>query len=511
MKYVIGFDFNMSTLSATVADVQGHIIGGANSNFETYEKDGKRYANPDVWVDESFRLIREVLTQYSVDPADVVSIGTCGHPVYLALLGEDGRPCADSFYWLAGLSLHESGDELVRLVGRDKLIRIAAKTPEVLGLGPHPNGPLALGPMLLWLREHEPETFAKCKKVLYGKDYLNYVLTGRAVMDVSDASFTLLLDVKKRDWSEEILSDLALDRSLLPDAVECAEVIGRVTAEGAARSGLKEGTLVVGGLTNKAAIAITGKATKNGVTVPTVKSCNVVAASEKYVCDPTGQAHTYCSAVPGEYFVMCDGANVGNDMVWFLETYHSDIFENMRGKRGAPLAKTEAYIKDVPAGANGVVYLPYAGGAGAPHPDKNAKGVFYGIGKDTTDADLTRAVMEATCYELRSVYEYLESLGIRCDENYYHMWGTAPYHSQMLADCTGKPALLARGGGPVHGAAIVALAGSGECRDIYEAVDRFVREIDVTQPDAAAHEGFQQGYATYKKLYKALSTLFRDE
>lgn len=465
------------------------------------------YLHPDVWADNCFEMLSQLLQESGVSAENVYALGTCGHAAYVALMDEEGKALCESACWFNGPHTHKDVKadreiaELKDKVGEERLVSIAAKS----------TSKEALGPMLMWYRNNHPEIYAKCRKAVYGKDYITYALTGRAVIDVSDASSTLIFDVEHRCWSDELVAAAGLDPAVLPDVCECSETVGYVTEEGAKRSGLKVGMRVVAGLTNKASIAIGGRAYKDGASVPAVsRSCNIVAATSKYVADPAGRASTYCSAVPGGYYVVCDTKTSGGALGWYGTTYHGDIFQLPKGKGGTPFAGLEELIKQSAPGANGVVFLPHLDGTGAPYYNDDAKGVFFGITPKTTEGDMLRAAMEATGFQTRDCMDYLDELGVKCDDNNYHMWGTAPYWQQVLAETTGRAAKIMAGGGPpVLGGAMMAAIGAGFCVNVEEAVELFCKDVITCEPTEKYREVYDHNYAVYKALCKALAPVYK--
>ncbi len=266
---------------------------------------------------------------------------------------------------------------------------------------------------IIWLRNNEPEVYAQVKKVLLPKDYIRLRLTGEFATEVSDASGTALFNVTKRDWAYEMLDEIGIPADWMPKAYESPEVSGRVTSEAAALTGLAEGTPVVGGGGDQAAGAVGNGIVEPGIISSTVGTSGVVFAfADKPVVDPKLRVHTFCHAVPGKWHVMGVMLSAGGSLRWYRDTFADTetAVAKALGKDPYDLMCKEA--AKVPAGSEGLIFLPYLTGERTPYPDPHARGAFFGITLRSDRSHFVRAVLEGVAYGLRDSFGILEEMKV---------------------------------------------------------------------------------------------------
>ena len=349
---------------------------------------------------------------------------------------------------------------------------------------------------LLWVREHEPQIYARVRHVLCPKDYVRLRLTGELAMDVHEASGTLLLDVARRRWSEEVLAAAEVPSSWLPRLHESPEVCARISPAGAAVTGLKPGTPVVAGAGDQGAGAVGMGIVTAGMVSATIGTSGVVfAATDRPVLDPQGRLHTFCHAVPGQWHVMGVTQAAGLSLRWFRDNFgHSDY----------PALLDEA--AQAPAGSDGVLWAPYLLGERTPHLDPNARAALVGLAAHHTRAHVIRAVLEGVAFSLRDAFTIFSELGIPVQSIRLGGGGArGPLWRQIQADVYGREVeVLAAEEGAAFGAALLAGVGASVWPTVPDAGAAAIRVNDRVRPDAESVAILEDQYRRYRKLYPAL-------
>ena len=379
MKYVLGIDLGTSGTKTVLFDQYGKLLlmdeKGAIKKIVSKEyplffpHPGWSEQKPEDWYHAAVDTIRSVLTKSGVDKKDVVSMGISGQMHGLVMLDEAGNVLRPSIIWCDQRTAAEC-DQIHEIVGRDQLIAITAN-PALTGF--------TLS-KLLWVRNHEPEVYAKCRHILLPKDYVRYMLTGDFATEVSDASGMQMLDVPNRCWSEKLLNMLNIDPSLLAKVYESCEVTGHISKAAAELTGLSEDMLVVGGAGDNAAAAVGTGVVEDGRAFTTIGTSGVVFAhTDKLAIDPKGRVHTFCCAVPGAWHVMGVTQAAGLSLKWFRDNFC------MAEKEAAALMGEDPYnlmnkqAAQSPIGANKLLYAPYLMGERTPHLDADCRGMFFGL------------------------------------------------------------------------------------------------------------------------------------
>ncbi|HEX9371148.1 MAG TPA: FGGY-family carbohydrate kinase, partial [Roseiflexaceae bacterium] len=399
-------------------------------------------------------------------------------------------------------------------VGAARLIEIAGN-PALTGFQ---------APKILWLRNHEPGNYERLARVLLPKDYIRLKLAGVVAADASDAAGTLLLDLRARDWSDEILRALEIPREWLPRVFEGPQVTGGLLPEVAAELGLPSGLPVVAGGGDNAAAAVGTGVVRAGVISSSIGTSGVLFAhADEIALDPQGRLHTFCHAVPGKYHLMAVTLSAGGAFRWLrdvlrlegLNVAGSASHTAQRDDQRSNLQPANLQLSydqltsmavGVPIGAEGLVFLPYLTGERTPHLDPLARGAFVGLTARHTAAHMARAVMEGVVYSLRDGLEIMRSLGLPLGEVRATGGGAkSQFWRQMQADVyNAEVTTLAAEEGPAYGAALLAGVGAGVFADVGAAVDRCVAVGGATKPDPAAQERYEQVYAIYRGLYGQL-------
>lgn len=501
MAYFIGVDIGTSGTKTVLFDELGNVITSATVEYPMYQpQNGYAEQMPQDWDNAVMQTLAAVMKDSGVNKDDVKGIGLSGQMHGLVMLDENNAVIRPSIIWCDQRTAAEC-EEITEKVGAERLIEITAN-PALTGF---------TASKILWVRNHEPENYEKCRHILLPKDYIRFRLTGEYATEVSDASGMQLLDIPNRCWSDEVLEKLDIDKALLGKVYESPDITGYITAEVAARTGLKEGTPVVGGAGDNAAAAIGTGVAEDGKAFTTIGTSGVVFAhSSKISIDPKGRVHTFCCAVPGCWHVMGVTQGAGLSLKWFR-----DNFCDAEKQTAKSMGVDEYYLMDKeaeksPIGANRLLYLPYLMGERTPHLDANARGVFFGLSAMHQKRDMLRAVMEGVTYSLRDCLEVFREMDITVDDMMAcGGGGSSPLWRQMLADLYNCPIqTLASKEGPALGVAILAMVGTGYYPSVADACKAIIKTNQTCNPNGEAVSNYEQYYQLYRQIYPALKPQF---
>lgn len=502
MEYIIGVDLGTSGTKTVLFDREGNIAASATIEYPLYQpENGWAEQDPEDWWKAAAGTISQVIRKSKVDPGDIKGVGLSGQMHGLVMLDKDCKVLRRSIIWCDQRSGRQC-DEITDLVGRDRLIEITAN-PALTGF---------TASKLLWVRENEPDIYARCAHILLPKDYVRYMLTGEFATEVSDASGMQLLDVPNRRWSHEVLSKLDIDPALLGKVYESPEVTGQITQRAADLTGLRPGTPVVGGAGDNAAAAVGTGVVRDGRAFTTLGTSGVVFAhTDKISIDPKGRVHTFCCAVPGAWHVMGVTQGAGLSLKWFRDNFCYSEIVSAQGLSIDPYVLLDHQAELSPVGCHKLLYLPYLMGERTPHLDPDCRGVFFGLSAMHVRSDLLRAVMEGVAYSQRDSLEVLRGMGVVTDRMLAcGGGGTSPLWRQMLADVYGCPVQTVKSKeGPALGAAILAGVGAGLYPSVQEACDMLVAVNPPQEPIPENVEKYEKLYRVYAGLYPALKENFK--
>lgn len=445
--------------------------------------------HPDDWWRAACDAVQGVLRQAEISGDQVQGVGLSGQMHGLVLLDESYRVIRPALIWCDQRS-QEQVDSINAKVGRERVVEYTAN-PVLTGF---------TLPKLLWVRDHQPELYARVRHMLLPKDYIRFRLTGELASDVSDASGTALFDVVNRRWAFELADSLGVDRAMLPRTYESSDVSGVVSEEGGRLTGLRAGTPVAGGAGDQAASAV-----GNGIVEPGIVSCTlgtsgvVFAYTEEAAYDPAGRVHTFCHAVRGKWHVMGVTQGAGLSLQWFRNQLAP----------GIPYDDLMAEAATAPAGSQGLYWLPYLMGERTPHLDATIRGGWVGLTARHRRADLIRAVVEGVSYSQMDALEIIEGLGVPANSVRASGGGAnSPFWRQILADVFAKPVVtLESQEGSAYGAALLGMVATGVFATVPEACRATVRETETVMPEAEAVAVYATGHEVYKSLYPALRTV----
>jgi xylulokinase len=499
MSLLLGIDVGTTGAKAVLIEPDGAVRDEATAEYPmSVPRPGWAEQNPEDWWKATVASIKQVLANARGE--SVAGVGLTGQMHGLVLLEEAGEVLRPCIMWNDQRTAVQCA-EIEQKVGRAKLIELAGK-PALTGF---------TAGKILWVRENEPDTYRRARHVLLPKDYVRYRLTGELVMDVADGSGTLLMDVRRRTWSDELLTFLDVPCEWLPSLHESHEVVAEVSAGAASVTGLQAGTPVVAGAGDQAAQSIGTGIAREGVVSVTIGTSGVVfAATNEYRFDPTGELHAYCHAVPDTWHLMGVTLSAGGSLRWFRDT--------LCEAEKADAARTGRDVYDIitdlaataPVGSDGLLFLPYLTGERTPHADPNARGVFFGLSLRHTKAHMARAVLEGVTFSLRECLDLLCALGQSCARVRVSGGGSrSAFWRQMMADVFGTEIVEVNvTQGAAYGAALLAGVGTGIYANAEQACERTVHETGSTKPGPNAG-AYVDAYERYRVLYPVLAPEFR--
>ena len=476
-------------------DDQGAILASATSAHAPFASPGPAWAeqDPDDWWRAARAAVKEVLAAGGASAGQIACIGLSGQMHGAVLLDRDGAVVRPSIIWCDQRTA-EQCRWLDAEIGPARLLELTSN-PALT------NFTLT---KLLWVRQHEPEAWARVRHVLLPKDYIRFRLSGALAIDVADASGTLLLDVSERTWSDGMLEATGIPRDLLPEVFESPAVCARVSRDAAALTGLREGTPIVAGAGDQAAGAVGMGITRPGAVSVTIGTSGVVfAATELPALDRRGRIHTFCHAIPGRWHVMGVTQAAGLSLRWLRDQWQA-------GEGDAAYDRLTAEAATVPPGADGVLWAPYLMGERTPHCDPDVRGALLGLSASHTRGHVVRAVLEGVAFSLRDSFAIFAELGVPVTRIIVGGGGArSPLWRQIQADAYGHPVETVEAEeGAAYGAAVLAGVGAGIWSSVDEACDTIVRSAGRTTPDAAGVSTLTHQYQTYERIYPALRSVF---
>jgi xylulokinase len=491
MAFVIGIDTSTTATKAVVIDEAG-VVAAAGAAEYGYEVPRPRWSeqDPGLWWDGTVAAIRSALAEAAIDGDDVAAVGLTGQMHGAVLLDAAGAVLRPAILWNDQRTA-EACDEIRRAVGPERLIEITGNDA-LTGF---------TAPKLVWVRDQEPEVWARVRHVLLPKDYVRFRLTGEYAIDKADGSGTLLFDLAARDWSSEVLGALRIDPEWLPPTFEGPSVTGVVSAAAAEATGLRAGTPVVAGGGDQAANAVGVGAIVPGVVALSLGTSGVVfATTETPLRDSAGQVHAFCHAVPGRWHMMTVMLSAAGSLRWFRDALApGETYERLTAAAGT-----------VPPGAAGLIFLPYLSGERSPHPDPLARGAFVGLTVGHDRRHLTRAVLEGVAFGLRDGLDQMVAAGMPAPDQVRASGGgtASPLWRQILADVLrAEVATVSTTEGAAYGAGVLAAVGARWFASVDAAADAWVQTTPAAEPGADSGR-YAEAHALYRELYPALAPAF---
>lgn len=491
MSYFLGIDSSTTGVKALLIDERGEVVGTATTEIPLSTPQPLwSEQDPADWWRGAVSSVRSLLADTGLTGEQITAVGLTGQMHGLTLLDAAGEVLRPAMLWNDQRTGPQC-DEIRARLGKKRLVELTGNDA-LTGF---------TAPKILWVREHEPEVFAKVKQILLPKDYVRFKLTGAYATDKAGAAGTLLLDVKSRDWSAEVLDALEIPAEWLPPTHEGPEITGHISAAAAAETGLKAGTPVVGGGGDQAAQAVGVGAVQPGIVALTLGTSGVVfaSASEPFI-EPEGRMHAFCHAVPGRWHMMGVMLSAAGSLRWYRDTLAAGVgFDEL-------LAPATA----IAPGSEGLLFLPYLTGERTPHPDPLARGAFVGLTIRHSQAHFSRAVLEGVAFGLRDGFELMKAAGLTNISQVRVSGGGArsPLWRQILADVFNVELVTVNTTeGAAYGAALLAGVGAGAWPDVDAACTATIKLTGSTAPQAEGVAAYEPVYAQYRQLYPALKEI----
>ena len=483
----VGIDLGTSAVKLLLMNEKGEIQKITSRQYSIYfPKPGWSQQNPTDWYDMTIDGLKELLSE--CDKSRVAGISFGGQMHGLVVLDEEDEVIRPAILWNDGRT-EKQVEYLNHQIGKDK---ISDYTANIAFAG-------FTAPKILWMREEEPKNFARIHRIMLPKDYLTYRLSGVFATDVSDASGMLLLDVKHRCWSKEMLEICHIKEEQLPRLFESYEVVGTLLPEVAKELGLKDSVKVIAGAGDNAAAAVgTGTVGDGACNISLGTSGTIFISNQRFGVDSNNALHSFAHA-DGHYHLMGCMLSAASCNRWWME----DIL------RETDYIGVQKNIDTL--GENHVYFLPYLMGERSPHNDPMARGAFVGMSMDTTRADMVQSIFEGVAFGLRDSLEVARDLGIPLTTTRICGGGAkSSLWCKIIANILNlKVERIAVEEGPALGAAMLAAVGCGVFPSVEEAAQAIVQVVDVIEPEPELVEKYQDRYQTFRQLYPALKEIYR--
>lgn len=484
----IGIDLGTSSVKLLLMDESGTIKNIVSKDYPlSFPKNGWSEQNPQHWFDQSIKGIKELVEPF--DKSQVAGISFGGQMHGLVVLDKNDDIIRPAILWNDGRTGEET-EYLNNVIGKK---RLSNYTANIAFAG-------FTAPKILWMKNNEPENFAKIEKIMLPKDYLAYKLSNTFCTDVSDASGMLLFDVKNKCWSTEMMEICGVKESQLPKIYESYEVVGNLTKEVAEELGLSENVKIIAGAGDNAAAAIGTATVGDGMcNISLGTSGTVFIASEKFGVDDNNALHSFAHA-DGNYHLMgCMLSAASCNKWWIEEILQTKDYNNELNS-----------IKEL--GKNKVFFLPYLMGERSPHNDPNARGCFIGMSMDTTRREMSQAVLEGVAFALRDSFEVAKSLGIEINSTKICGGGAkSKIWVEIIANVLNiNVEKIDVEEGPALGAAMLAAVGCNEFKSVKDATDKIVKVVNAVKPDPKLVSLYDSAYKKFREIYPAVKNLYKE-
>ena len=485
MKY-IGIDLGTSAVKLLLMNADGRIEKIASREYGlSFPHPGWSEQNPYDWYEQSVDGLKELLSE--CDKKEVAGISFGGQMHGLVTLDEKDEVIRPAILWNDGRTSEET-NYLNEVIGRN---RLSEYTANIAFAG-------FTAPKILWMQKNEPQLWARVKKIMLPKDYLAYRLSGTFCTDYSDASGMLLLDVKNRCWSKEMMEICHVTREQLPDLFESYEAVGTLKPEIAEQLGLSAEVKIIAGAGDNAAAAVgTGTVGEGRCNLSLGTSGTIFITSKKFGVDENNALHSFDHADGGYHLMGCMLSAASCNKWWMDEILKTKDYSG-----------EQTNIEKL--GENPVFFLPYLMGERSPHNNPDARAMFIGMSMDTTREDMTQAVLEGVAFGLRDSLEVARSLGISIKRSKICGGGAkSPLWRKIIAAVMNlKLDIIESEEGPGYGGAILAAVGCGEYASVEEACEKLVKVVDTIEPDPVLVEKYEEKYQQFRKLYPTVKNLF---
>ena len=491
-KLLMGLDISTTGAKALLIDENGEVHSSTTTPLSlSTPRPLWSEQNPSDWWSAMQKSIRKALSDATVPASAITAVGLTGQMHGLVLLDEKGEVLRPAILW-NDQRTGEQCDEIRARIGKERLIQITGNDA-LTGF---------TAPKILWVKQNEPEVFSKVRHILLPKDYIRLKLTDVFAIDRAGGACTLLFNLKKRTWSEEMLEAIEIPEAWLPPTFEGPEITATISEQAAALTGLPLGMPVVAGGGDQAAQAVGVGAVEPGILALTLGTSGVVfAPTVTPLIEPEGRLHAFCHAVPQMWHFMGVMLSAAGSLQWYRDTVAPDLdFDELIGE-----------VKDITPGSEGLFFLPYLTGERTPHPDPNARGAWIGLTIRHRRAHLTRAVLEGVAFGLKDSFTLIQEAGLGEIREVRISGGGAKSDiwRQILADALEVELVTVNTTeGAAYGAALLAGVGAGIWQDVPSACRETIQATGQTRPDWETVSVYQRYYGRYRALYPALTDEF---
>jgi xylulokinase len=493
--YFLGIDVGTGGTRAVVIDERGGVVSAASEDHQPFASPQIGWAeqDPTDWWRACGIAVSRALRQCRIGREEIACVGLSGQMHGAVLLDAQGKVVRPALIW-CDVRTEKQAEELTGQIGAERLRKLTCNRAL-------PNFTLT---KCLWVRENEPENWNRVRSLMLPKDYVRFRLTGERATDLADASGTLLLDVARRRWSQEMLDLVHIDNSILPALYESPEICGRISPSGAAATGLAAGTPVVAGAGDQAAGAIGIGVVSPGAVSATIGTSGVVlAATNLPALDPEGRIHTFCHGLENRWLVMGVTQAAGLSLRWFRDQFggiegHKESYEELI-----------AQAAKIPAGSDGLLWAPYLMGERTPHLDANARAMLVGLTASHTRGHVIRAILEGVAFSLRDTFTIFDQIQVPVKSIRLGGGGScSPLWRQIQADVYGQSVeIVAVEEGAAYGAAILAGVGVKAWPTVDAACEAVVRVAGKTVPDPHDVLVMNRAYQSYQRIYPNMKTI----
>jgi xylulokinase len=507
--YLLGIDIGTSGTKALVCDYKGKVLATADAPHTLLmPKPGWTEQRPDEWWDATVNAVKAVIRKAKLKPTQIKGIGLSGQMHGSVFLDKNGKVIRNALLWNDQRTVKQCADILTRAGGAKKMLGMVGNLP-LTGY---------TAPKILWLRDSEPRHYDKLAKVILPKDYIRLKLTGEYATDVADGSGMALVDIKKRQWSDELLGKLDIDKALLPKLYESPDVTGTLTQSAATLLGLAAGTPVVAGAGDVMSGAIGNGIVETGLVSASLGTSGVMCVHADTPAiddqgDSPGRVATMCHAVPGKYVVFGCMLSAAGSFQWYADQLaQHEIALAKKQKRNVFELLTEL-AATAPVGSEGLFFMPHLTGERCPYPDPDARGAWMGLTRRTDKAMMVRALLEGVTFNMNAMLQIMrQEMNIPVKQARGTGGGTkSTLWKQMQADIYDTPLVVTNSEeGGAYGVALLAGVGAGVWPTVEAACRATIKTIETTKPNARRVAQYAKHAAIYGRLYDSLRPRFTE-
>ena len=501
MQYVIGCDIGSQSLKTILISVEGKICGEASASYPIeYPQPAWAEQSPEAWMDALATSVRALLAGNHVHPGQIVALGLDAQVDGVVAVDKDGQALYPAIIWMDRRAVAQC-----EMTGR----RISQEaTFQITGLN---LDPYHVAPKIRWLADNEPHLFEKAAAFLLPGSYVTHQLTGEPGMDYSNASSTMLMDVRTRTWSPQMCDAFEIPIDRLPPIYPATQLLGTLHREAAERLGLSESTKVILGSGDEHAACLGAGVIEPGIVCDIAGTAEpVCASSESPLFDKSGLVETHCHADPDLWLLENPGFVSGANYRWFRDQFSTEETQRAQREGMDAYALLDNGAETVPPGSDGLIMLPCLMGAMAPTWNALARGTFMGFTLAHRREHFSRAILEGSAYAVRDITDQMLQMGLPLREIRAVGGGArSSLWRQIKADVTGLPVALTNTiETTALGAGILAFTGSGLIESLDEAVSLTTQVIETRDPNPANHNLYEEYYQLYRDTYFSLLPVF---